>query len=227
MQVVHQQGLRGRRGRRLGLLAAVALCAVATAFAVTMPSLAKAASRYTPVQAVVPVSVNVTGDKPSADETFTFEIAGADGETVLPQEKRVTVTGSGAASFTMSYDEVGEHHYTVRQVAGSAERWTYDSQVYDVTVYCMWEETTDSLFTKVIVKDASGYKADGCTFENAYTAPVVPQEPSEPSQPAKPAGKTPFTGDLTNYGPAIALACVGVALVGVAVWHFRRTRTNE
>lgn len=220
MYVLHQ-GPRAPRLRGLAVLAAV--CGLLLACVVAVPTRALAApasgSGHEPVTARVPVSVSLSGDE-AVDESFRFEIVPADDESAQPAESVVTVEGAGEASFSFTFDRVGEHHYTVRQLAGDAANWTYDDRVYDVTVYCMWNEATDDLYTTVIIENAEGYKADSCSFENSYAAPSEPAASDEPT--AQTPSGVPSTGDVTSYAPIVALVCVGVALVCVAVWHSRR-----
>ena len=189
---------------------------MAACLAVALPPVAAhAASRYTPVEAEVPVEVTVSGDAlpADADARFSFKMTAVDGEKVLPAEDALTIDGAGRANFSMSYGEVGEHHYAVTQVAGAAGDVTYDARIYDVTVYCMWDESADALFTKVIVKDSDGFKAASCAFENAYAAPAAPAKPA----PGKLAG----TGDAGGTGWLVLLAG-GAAIVAAGVSLRRR-----
>lgn len=210
MQVM-KHGSRIRRG--IGALAAATVSAVAAVVLLTAPAPAAAASRYEPVQAEIPVTFAVSGDKADKAPSFTASIVAAEGETIQPDQSQVTVTGAGKATFTVTFDEVGEHHYTVTQTTPDTKNWTLDTQVYDITAYCMWDETTDALFTKVIVKDSKGFKADECTFTNSYKAPVVPSKPGDLVQ----------TGDDAAF--MIAGACIAGAVVlitGVAMLRRRR-----
>ena len=166
--------------------------------------------------AQIPAQVIVKGDVPAQEQDFTVQISGADGETVLPDQLQATIAGEGSTQFAMSFTEVGLHHYTVRQVPGNAEGWTYDEQVYNVDVYCMWngQDGPDSLYTQVFVKNAAGEKCEACTFENAYQAPVQPQ-----------AASMAQTGDVV--GVAVALVgLVALAAVAAAVVAYRR-RSRE
>ena len=196
------------------LMLAITVCLVA----MVSPAAAHATSRYTPVEAKVPVEVTVSGDAlpADADARFTFKMTAADGEKVLPSADTLTVDGAGQTGFSLAYDEVGEHHYTVTQVAGGTDNVTYDARAYDVTVYCMWDESTDALFTKVIVKDSDGFKAASCAFENSYAAPAAPASSVKPA-----GGKLAGTGDATDAGWVVLLAGA-VAAVAVGAGLRRR-----
>lgn len=203
--------------RNLAIASLVAAVLVAVLACVVPSAQAYAAvGAYAPVSAQVPAQVIVKGDAPAQAQDFVVKISGADGETVLLDQLQATITGEGSAQFAMSFTEVGLHHYTVRQVPGNAEGWTYDEQVYNVDVYCMWsgQDGPDSLYTQVSVKNAAGEKCEACTFENAYQAPAQPQVASMAQ-----------TGDMVGVA-AMLIGLVALAAVVAAVVAYRR-RSRE
>lgn len=201
MQIMKYES-RIRRG--IGALAAAAVSAVAAVVLLTAPAPAVAASHFEPIQAEVPVAFAVSGDKADKAPAFSASMVAAEGETIQPDRGKVAVAGAGKATFTATFDEVGEHRYTVTQTTSDTKNWTLDTRVYDVTAYCMWEESTDSLFTKVVVNDSNGFKADDCTFVNSYEAPSSPSGLGT-------AGWMPKTGDVA------AAKIAGVGVVGALV----------
>lgn len=203
--------------RNLAIASLVAAVLVAVLACVVPSAQAYAAvGAYAPVSAQVPAQVIVKGDAPAQAQDFTVQISGADGETVLPDQLQATIAGEGSAQFAMSFTEVGLRHYTVRQVLGNAEGWTYDEQVYNVDVYCMWngQDSPDSLYTQVLVKNAAGEKCEACMFENAYQAPAQPQVASMAQ-----------TGDMVGVA-AMLIGLVALAAVVAAVVACRR-RSRE
>ena len=206
--------------RNLAIASLVAAVLVAVFTCVVPSSQAYAAEEaYAQTVAQIPAQVVVKGDTPAQAQDFTIQISGADGETVLPDQLQATIAGEGSAQFSMSFTEVGLHHYTVRQVPGNAEGWTYDEQVYNVDVYCMWngQDGSDSLYTQVFVKNAVGEKCEACTFENAYQAPVQPAQPQ--------AASMAQTGDMVGVAAAL-IGLVALAAVVAAVIAYRR-RSRE
>lgn len=203
--------------RNLAIASLVAAVLVAVLACVVPSAQAYAAvGAYAPVSAQVPAQVIVKGDAPAQAQDFTVQISGADGETVLPDQLQATIAGEGSAQFAMSFTEVGLRHYTVQQVLGNAEGWTYDEQVYNVDVYCMWngQDSPDSLYTQVLVKNAAGEKCEACMFENAYQAPAQPQVASMAQ-----------TGDMVGVA-AMLIGLVALAAVVAAVVAYRR-RSRE
>lgn len=203
--------------RNLAIASLVAAVLVAV-FACVAPSAQAYAAEgaSAPVSAQITAQVVVKGDAPAQTQDFTVQVSGADGETVLPDQLQATVAGEGSTQFAMSFTEVGLHHYTVRQVPGNAEGWTYDEQVYNVDVYCMWngQDASDSLYTQVFVKNAAGEKCEACAFENAYQAPAQPQ-----------AASMAQTGDMVGMA-AVLIGLVALAAVAAAVVAYRR-RSHE
>lgn len=203
--------------RNLAIASLVAAVLVAVLACVVPSAQAYAAvGAYAPVPAQVPAQVIVKGDAPAQAQDFVVIISGADGETVLPDQPQATIAGEGSAQFAMSFTKVGLHHYTVRQVPGNAEGWTYDEQIYNVDVYCMWngQDSPDSLYTQVFVKNAAGEKCEACMFENAYQAPAQPQVASMAQ-----------TGDMVGVA-AMLIGLVALAAVVAAVVAYRR-RSRE
>ena len=170
--------LNVKRNLAIASLVAAVLVAVLACVAPSAQAYAVVGA-YAPVSAQVPAQVIVKGDVPAQAQDFTVQISGADGETVLPDQLQATIAGEGSTQFAMSFTEVGLHHYTVRQVPGNAEGWTYDERVYNVDVYCMWsgQDGPDSLYTQVSVKNAADEKCEACTFENNYKAPTSLAQP--------------------------------------------------
>lgn len=176
------------------------------------------ASTYQPVSAAVPVHVAVEGDD-APEQEFTFAIEPESADSAAPEESNLSITGAGDGAFALSFNQVGEHHYKVTQVPGNAENWTYDAQVYEVTVFCMWNEKDDSLYTQVVVEDEQGFKAEGCNFQNTYAAPSAP---SEDDQAATSGVKT---GDVLGVFGAVA-AVLAVVALGVGFVASRRRRNS-
>ena len=109
-----------------------------------------------PTQATIELEKALTG-RELTDGEFSFELyEGAN--------KLQTVTNkNGKISFEpITYDEVGEHTYTIKEVAGNTPGITYDTSEKQVTVK--------------VTKDGANLKADlvypeNKTFTNTYTAP--------------------------------------------------------
>ena len=142
----------------------------------------------------------------------------------------IEVTGAGEASFSISYDELGIYKYTVKQKAGSAANWTYDDTVYNVDVYVLRDEETDTAEPLVIVYASDGTKAD-LVFNNTYKAPAKPSASSTPSKSVTKTTTTtktqssPKTGDAENmmlYAAVMAAAMAGIVTVLVV-----RKRTRD
>ena len=82
----------------------------------------------------IPVSVELSGEKPSPDETYTIILQGED-EAPMPEENTITITGAGKAEFpAVEYAVPGVYTYSVSQQPGKLENGHYDNTVYYVKV---------------------------------------------------------------------------------------------
>lgn len=129
-------------------------------------------------------------------EAFTFVLEAADKDAPMPDGAELTITGTGAAGFFITYDQVGEYTYRLYEESGMADRWTYDDTVYTVRVYVLWDEDTNSLESYVIYYDGEGYKTQA-VFINTYEPEIVTPTPTLSPTPT-PARSTPRTGDNSN-----------------------------
>lgn len=217
--------MRRHTFRKRGVFAVAALLVAMSAAFFTAPVSARAESRYEPVTAQVPVEVKATGDKPEKGFTSTFSMTAADGEDVQPDTGELAIEGAGKAAFAVSFDEVGEHHYTVTQTTEGADNWTVDRQAYDVTVYCLWEEKSDTLFTTVVMKNGEGLKDDSCYFENAYKAPKLPETGKPETEKPEGTGTMPQTGD--NSMLVIGAVCAAGAVLVCGGVMLSKRRENQ
>ncbi len=141
------------------------------------------------------------------DGEFSFELYSQSGQKL----ETVKNAENGSFEFTeISVQQAGEYTYTVRELKGEEKGITYDSAVYTVKVTVT--DNLDGTF-KVEYDCLKGTEtADGITFANTYTEPVVPVIPE--------------TGDTTNIALWIALLLVSGGGV-IATTVYRRKRKSE
>lgn len=215
---------RGVRGFGLFVAALGLICAVIAGAAV--PAMA-----YDKAEANIPVEVTLSGDKAESVPGFTVTAEPQnDASAKALAEKTVSFDGAGTASFAVTADEPVEYSYKVTQTAGTAENWTYDSHIYQVTVQ-FWNDNSETLTPKVFVYkiDASGKKvgmAELCSFDNVYKAPAVPEPPAE-QKPEQKKEMNPDTSDTNSVSTIQGLTAVGIAFIGIAVCMRFGKRKNE
>lgn len=129
--------------------------------------------------AAIPVSlevsaVNRVSGTGRADE-FTFVLSGIDDAPVpadsILNQKNVIITGAGDVDFgSIEYSSVGEYHYQIEEIAGNNPDYSYDTDIYDMTVYVVWmDERFDSLTVQtVLVNRGDTTKSAEAIFENIY-----------------------------------------------------------
>ena len=130
-----------------------------------------------------PVEKRITGDRPSANSTFTFVLRPDNASFPMPSgtvngEKTVTITGAGNADFgNITYTAAGTYTYTASERVGTASGYVYDTTVYRMTVVVT--ETNGQLVATRTITNAAGAVQNGLIFTNIYTSPAGPKTGDE------------------------------------------------
>ncbi|MDD3338942.1 MAG: FctA domain-containing protein [Lachnospiraceae bacterium] len=163
-----------------------------------------------PVTVDPPVEKKITGDTPSADETFTFQMKAADSAFPMPEGsengvKLASVKGSGKVEFgEYTYTKPGTYSYSISEVAGSNTEYAYDRTVYTLTDVVTDVDST--LTVERTITDGDGKAAESAVFTNVYTKPAV----EEPTTPTKPGTTTPTKpGTTTTTKPGTTITTTG------------------
>ena len=102
-------------------------------------------------------------------------------------------------------------------LSGTKADWTYDSEVYYVDVYVMWDEKMESLETVTVYFDSEGNKSEP-VFENKY------QQPEKRTQAVVKKVRSAKTGDediLSGWAVLMILAA------GTGVLAYRKKATRQ
>lgn len=120
--------------------------------------------------------ISLTDHPASFSEEYTIVLKAENNRTPMPsgsvsgisEQKRI---GAGTVEFgDIEYSAPGIYSYTVYQVEGSADRWTYDSSVYEVTVYVTHnDDNTEAYVNTAIHKTGETEKTDKMVFLNEYS----------------------------------------------------------
>jgi len=118
-------------------------------------------------------TVELTDHPESFSEEYTIVLTAEDENSAMPEGSADGVcefsVNAGEFSFPeIVYTERGIFHYTVEQKAGSAERWTYDDSVYNVTVYVTNAEDGDGLVVNTAVYKEGETEKSEIVFTNTY-----------------------------------------------------------
>ena len=133
------------------------------------------------------------------------------------QERKLTVEGAGTGTFLLHYTQPGVYSYILKQESGTKADWTYDSEVYYVDVYVMWDEKMESLETVTVYFDSEGNKSEP-VFENKY------QQPEKRTQAVVKKVRSAKTGDediLSGWAVLMILAA------GTGVLAYRKKATRQ
>lgn len=195
----------------------------------------------TPATLQLEVVKVVTGDRPATDAPFTFQLEAVDEDAPMPAKDTVTITGSGNALFgEISYDTPDDYRYTIREVKGKLDGYTYDTSVFEVTVQVVCDEDDPTvLIANVYVSKNDGKdKYNQIQFVNQYRAPDSgggnPTPTPAPTQTPVPASENsgsglpmlPQTGDVFN--PMLwGLVCAAALVILIAVWLVKKRNSNK
>lgn len=162
------------------------------------------------VELKIPVSVELSGETPSPEETYTFVLQAVD-SALMPEKTTVKVNGAGTAEFpAINYSTPGIFCYMVTQEAGSHERGHYDETVYYVRV-TVTRTSSGGLETVAAAHTDAQMISEKCdiTFKNTYDAVKKPAKVEN-------LKNQPKTGDDANQGVRwlfMAGSCLGVVLL--------------
>ena len=148
---------------------------------------------------------------------FAFELL-EDGK-VIDTAKNEAPDATGAAWIyfdEVSYDEPGEHDYTIREVKGSATGVTYDETEYTYHVV-----VTDPGTGSLAVEWKEG-PSGAPVFRNAYAKPADPAKPVDPGNGGS-GDKLIQTGDNALVGMFTA-AFAGIAAIGAGFTARRKKK---
>lgn len=162
------------------------------------------------------VEKKLTGDTPDTAETFAFKLTGEDGAP-MPREDTLVLTGADTGYFLpVTYTEPADYHYTIREVPGDAEGYTYDPNVYHVTVQVTTDDRGNLTASVYVSKANSDLKAEKIVFVNEYKADT----PSDPGH----EGGSPQTGDSFSWMTWAALGALSLmGLLGTAVQRSKQS----
>lgn len=163
----------------------------------------------------IPVSVELSGEKPSPEETYTY-VLGAVDDAPMPQKSTVTITGSGKTAFdAITYQTPGIYCYTVTQQAGKNAHGHYDETVYYVKVTVTNAEKGGLQAVVAAHTDPQmvSEKSD-ITFKNTYDAvKTVPNKTDN----TKKTDNTVKTGDSSDLNLMISLLCISGCVIGITL----------
>lgn len=201
---------------RKRIVFAFLLCVMA--FIATAFSVNAAAS---PVSLQLEVRAELTGDTPTSPEPFTFVLEAVD-NAPMPETNRITIVGEGKSSFpSISYTELETYAYTLREIDGKAEGYTYDDTIYDVTVQITVDDAGNLQVSQYVSEQGSNLKKDKIVFVNQYK--------SEDKSTGNPTSGTDSvkTGDSTQLGFWLLVGVIALFGLFMVLILFRRNGRDQ
>ncbi len=144
----------------------------------------------------LPVEIVLEGDRPVQAETFIIQMKALTQNAPMPeqaedQQIEMEIQGQEKKEFpAIKFTQPGVYQYEIRQNKGNAKHYTYDSCVYNVTVYCTAEAKKELEITVVALEQGKEeVKKDAVRFCNQYK---LPKTPTEQNKPVKTGDDTPI-----------------------------------
>ncbi|MBS6396070.1 MAG: hypothetical protein KH452_02790 [Clostridiales bacterium] len=191
--------------------------------------------------AVIPVEITVAGEKIPSGVEYKVVLEAVTKDAPMPEKTSIVVKDAGKGQFgVMTYTEPGDYQYRVRQEDGKADRFTYDTTAYLVTVRVV-NDGQDGLKAEVwAVREGSSEKADAVRFKNSYQAPEEHHDDDDDDDddddvvvtpPQNPTGlQSPQTGDQANvalWGSLTGLALAALAAMALIHHTDRKKQKNK
>lgn len=156
-----------KRMKRIALMLCVLVLLVST--------LGTVAFAAAPVNAKIPVTIQLTGTVPAERETYIVELTPEQTTNPMPANAEngvahLEIVGQAAGAMEITYNKVGIYNYTVRQIAGENTDCVYDAAVYQVTVFVTNAKNGGFDVSVVAYKDGAAEKSE-IIFVNDYADP--------------------------------------------------------
>lgn len=127
-----------------------------------------------PLHALLPLQALAAGESVTAQIPFTVE--NAPGTVVIeavtvdaPLPEKTEIENVTEGTFEITFTEVGEYYYEVRQKAGSQSGIVYDTEtVYEVLVSVIFDSNGDLDYNLFVNKVWSPYKGGNIVFDNVH-----------------------------------------------------------
>lgn len=171
--------------------------------------------------ATISLEKTISGDKPSSDATFRFELKKDDAVVDVAEVK-----GSGKTSFTkLDFDTAGSYTYEVTEVAEEDKGYTYDKTVYIVQITV---KDDDGKFVVDMSVKSSGKDCKSIKFNNVYTKEKTPTgtEGEDVNRGDNPPSVS--TGDSTSFVKwIVAMAVAVVAIVLILIFGKKKKDSDK
>lgn len=191
-----------------------------------------AAAYETEVPLTVKQSFEVKNPAEEMDFTGNYEFRALDQEAPMPENTKngiyfFSLNGEQIeTTFSLQYLHAGVYHYQLVQTTAEKERYQYDKNCYEITVYVKNGENGE-LVSEVVAEKGDGKKCGDLEFQNSYQG--NPPESSEQSNPSKPddPSKPVKTGDTTPVLAYVGIAAGSLLLIATLAYFRKRNQKKQ
>lgn len=191
-----------------------------------------AAAYETEVPLTVKQSFEVKNPAEEMDFTGNYEFRALDQEAPMPENTKngiyfFSLNGEQVeTTFSLQYLHAGVYHYQLVQTTAEKERYQYDKNCYEITVYVKNGENGE-LVSEVVAEKGDGKKCGDLEFQNSYQG--NPPESSEPFNPSKPddPSKPVKIGDTTPVLAYVGIAAGSLLLIATLAYFRKRNQKKQ
>ena len=192
-----------------------------------------------PIEKIVEVK---SGSAPD-DSVFTFVMIPSNRNAPMPENdeaERDPSTGAlimkkkgpGSYEFGIMHfdeDDIGRiYTYTLKELPGEDSRYTYDAQIYTMTVKV--SEENGKIELKVTYTNKSGRSADKAVFKNVFSDPSTTPPSTDTAKPATDTTQSepdsPQTGDSLDLNNIVILLLADLIAAGAVAVHIVKRKTR-
>ena len=183
---------------------------------------------YTPT-----VSKVVAGNSPATSpETFNFTIEPDNAAFPISAGNSISISGAGSANFsTIKFTEPGVFTYKIRETAGSAAGYTYDSSVYTLSITVTRDGDGNLIASASYSKDG-GAAETTATFVNKHNyvpngEPIVISGRKEWKHGANPKANQPTEIVITIKANGVTIITETISAANGWAWSFEVDRYDS
>jgi pilin isopeptide linkage protein len=190
------------------------------------------------------VEEEISGEHPDESVPFTFILEPDEEGTPVPECLTATIEGEGEVAFDdIVYTSSGVFEYTIYQLQGDAEGYTYDNSVYHVEVDVNRDYSGALHTTIVSFKNEETEKSDAFAFINEYddselvvetettttkeTTTKTTKTTTTKASSTKASSATPRTGDDFNLNRMVSVLLLSAMIIALGVTSIMRHKKEK
>ncbi len=155
------------------------------------------------IAAGVPLTLELEGETPDHEISYTFEMTGKDGAPMPDGNNPIVMTEAGTENFgELFFTEPGTYEYTISQTTESEEGLTLDETVYTLHAYMYLDDFDVLRGTVYLTEEGMSTKPAEVCYKNSYEKPEPTPTPTPTETPTPTPTETPTPAPTETPTPA-------------------------